>query len=438
MSSAQSEVDAIFKDLDSLPNPIVSGTSSGRTAPKGNDPQAIQALAELDDLAKTAVDTTASKSRLTAVSSGISRPSSRATERVSLSGLKAKSAASAEGSAAGSQSATPPAAAPVPPQAAARSSESSWGWGSVWDSASAAIQQARTVVDEQVKSLPNVPQPEQARQWREGIVGYVKSAQLDKLTNDLKAVSLSTFNGILNAVAPPIAEHEVIQVWLSHDLEGYDGVETLVYRAFGRILEQVEGGDLVVNRGNESRPKDQAQNAGRKLNAVEGLETAMKLSKANIDDLDKPELKPSSSQKAAQGADYLTNPTIYSTVYFRIQPYTCSSPFLSTSQQLQFLLQLRDPAHGIDMSTTTQTMPSRWMDLWDTHEWVEDQLAEALRLGVEMLGQEYVVHRMGWDSLASISPSPTASSKGKGTKALDGTTDTDNEFEKVDAQENGR
>jgi len=90
------------------------------------------------------------------------------------------------------------------------------------------------------------------------------------------------------------------------------------------------------------------------------------------------------------------------------------------------------------MSTTTQTMPSRWMDLWDAHEWVEDQLAEALRLGVEMLAQEYVVHRMGWDSPASLSPSPTASSKGKEAKALDGTTDTDNEFEKVDAQENSR
>lgn len=52
---------------------------------------------------------------------------------------------------------------------------------------------------------------------------------------DLRAVSLSTFNDILSVVAPPIAEHEVIQVWLSHDLEGYDGVETLVYRALARV-----------------------------------------------------------------------------------------------------------------------------------------------------------------------------------------------------------
>lgn len=178
MSSAQSEVDAIFKDLDSLPNPPVAGASSGRTAPKGSDSQAIQALAELDDLAKTATDATPSKSRLTAVGSSISRPSSRATERVSLSSLKAKSAAAAaEVAAPVSSASNPPAPAPATANAAP-----TWGWGSVWNSASAAIQQAKTVVDEQVKNLPTVPQTEQTRQWRDGLVGYVKNAQLDKIS----------------------------------------------------------------------------------------------------------------------------------------------------------------------------------------------------------------------------------------------------------------
>lgn len=41
-------------------------------------------------------------------------------------------------------------------------------------------------------------------------------------------------------------------------------------------MEQVEGGDLVVNRGDESRPKDAASEK-RDLNAVEGLEAAAKL-----------------------------------------------------------------------------------------------------------------------------------------------------------------
>jgi hypothetical protein len=53
-----------------------------------------------------------------------------------------------------------------------------WGWGSVWSTASAAIQQAKTVVDEQVKALPN---NDQARKWSEGVIGYAKSAQLDKI-----------------------------------------------------------------------------------------------------------------------------------------------------------------------------------------------------------------------------------------------------------------
>ena len=41
-------------------------------------------------------------------------------------------------------------------------------------------------------------------------------------------------------------------------------------------MEQVEGGDLVVNRGDESRPKD-AGDSKRELNAVEGYEAALKL-----------------------------------------------------------------------------------------------------------------------------------------------------------------
>jgi hypothetical protein len=46
---------------------------------------------------------------------------------------------------------------------------------------------------------------------------------------------------------------------------------------FFQILEQVEGGDLVVNRGNESRPKDGASER-RDLNVVDGYDAALKIS----------------------------------------------------------------------------------------------------------------------------------------------------------------
>ncbi len=42
-----------------------------------------------------------------------------------------------------------------------------------------------------------------------------------------------------------------------------------------QILEQVEGGDLVVNKGNELKPKETSNN--REINAVEGFEQALKL-----------------------------------------------------------------------------------------------------------------------------------------------------------------
>jgi len=52
---------------------------------------------------------------------------------------------------------------------------------------------------------------------------------------DFKRVGLSTLTDILNVVAPPISEHEVIQVWLSHDMQGYDGIESLTYRSLTRV-----------------------------------------------------------------------------------------------------------------------------------------------------------------------------------------------------------
>lgn len=46
-------------------------------------------------------------------------------------------------------------------------------------------------------------------------------------------------------------------------------------------MEQVEGGDLIVNRGDESRPKD-APDSKRDLNAVDGLDAALKLAQVSI------------------------------------------------------------------------------------------------------------------------------------------------------------
>lgn len=254
---------------------------------------------------------------------------------------------------------------------------------------------------------------------------------------ELRNVGFSTLTEIINAVAPPIAEHEVIQIWLSHDMKGYEGVETLVYRALARIMEQVEGGDLVVNRGNESRPAEGTSSHERDMSPVEGLGTALKLATADLEELIKSETLQAKVDKAQTPSEdkMSSNPTTYSSVFLRIQPFLCSpipAPKLPNAdekesttaatppQQLQFVLHLLDPKHNIAHTTITQTVPAVWLEIWDEYEWVEDLVVDVLRVGVEIIGEEYLVSRMGWGKKNVLgSPTPPATDEKK-QETLDG------------------
>ena len=96
----------------------------------------------------------------------------------------------------------------------------------------------------------------------------------------------------------------------------------------------------------------------------------------------------------------IQNPTTMSYVYLRVQPFTSAvtipEPEPTGSSQLRFILFLSDPAHKLSYTTVTQAIPEHWLKVWDEYDWVEDSVAETLRLGVEVIGQEYVVGRMGW------------------------------------------
>ncbi|TDL28818.1 hypothetical protein BD410DRAFT_738554 [Rickenella mellea] len=398
--SKQEEAMQFLDDLDSLsPAPPAQDNTQSSSQPP-HEGEAADVLKFLDEITQKSSEPT----RVTAAH--LDRPASRAstpglkksTERVRV-GTPTPSLAAQKGEGVSSSTQPTTRVAATQDQAPVQPS-SGWGWGTVWSTASAAIQQAKTVVDEQVKHLP---QPEQAKKWSEGLSGYVKKEQLEKLGKDFRTVGLSTLTDILNVVAPPISEHEVIQVWLSHDMQGYEGVESLVYRALARIMEQVEGGDLIVNKGSESRPKDPSPSTSRNLNAVDGLDAAIKLAHANVQDLIKSNVKPVAPQASSS-----QNPTTHSYVYLRIQPFysnTLAAPLSEAKtgesaeqSHLQFILHLSDPDHQLDHTTVTQAVPGRWIELWDKHDWIEELVVEVLRVGIEVIGQEYVVSRMGWAS----------------------------------------
>jgi len=403
--SKQEEALRFLDDLDSLSPPPAS-VARGLTTPgaeAAHDGEAADVLALIDEITQKSAEptraTTAhldrplSRSGTPTVKKGVERV------RVGTPGTYSPSTPSLPTKAEASTTvATSPKTTLENTQeqgSVTASSSNGWGWGSVWSTAAAALQQAKSAVDEQVKNLPN----EQARKWSEGVIEYAKTAQLDKLGKDFKRVGLSTLNDILNVVAPPISEHEVIHVWLSHDMRGYDGIETLVYRALARIMEQVEGGDLIVNSGKQSRPKDMADGS-RELNAVESYEAAHRLAQANLDELIKENVEPPTHNPSS--------PVTYSNIYIRVQPFMAAfslpdqhpgsqqTAAATTQSHLQFILHLSDPAHNLTHTTVTQAVPGTWMELWDQYDWVEDLVAETLRVGVEVLGQDYIVARMGW------------------------------------------
>ena len=177
--SKQQEALQFLDDLDSFTpppeaDPSNSASNSSSTAqPTSNEGEA-EVLAFLDEITQKSAEPTrpASVHPERSISRSGTPTLRKSTERVRLGGgpvsPPTSSSASSLSSANEKAKADP---APSPKGA-------SWGWGSVWSTASAAIQQAKTVVDEQVKALPS---NEHARKWGEGVIGYAKAAQLDKL-----------------------------------------------------------------------------------------------------------------------------------------------------------------------------------------------------------------------------------------------------------------
>ncbi|GAA6035026.1 hypothetical protein JCM8097_002149 [Rhodosporidiobolus ruineniae] len=371
------------------------------------------------------------------------RRSTDSARSVRTAGASPKTAAASAPSA----STSAPAPAPAAPAAAQAEQQQQqqggggWGWSSMWTQASSVVQQAshlaaqaKTAAEEQVKAAQSqaaqaggiagiggglikaIGENEQAKKWSEAAVSYAKGAHLDQLGKELKSSTLKSLTDLLNAVAPPIAEHEVIQVSLSHDMVGYDGVETLVYRGLAKIMDQIEGGTLVVNRGTEEKPREaqEGEEDFRDLNLVDGLTEGWKLAEASLDQLIKATYKPPAPPSASSADDKsLTVPVTTCPIYMRIQPCLAPVPFLPSSslnpasttpdahKVLFFLLLLRDPTHNLIHSSVSQSMPSGWLEIpFEENEWVEDAMVENIRRAVETIGQEYLTHRMRAQSVA--------------------------------------
>lgn len=187
MSKAQ-EAQQFLNDLEQLAPPNATATAAAPGTHRSSTPSkptdASEALAFLDEITQKSSEPTPRTGGL------LERPSSRAgtptlrksTERVRMgapSSLTRGDSASpapspSRGAGPSATVASTSTSASASALAADQEQRAGWGWGSVWSSASTVIQQARSVVDEQVKT---VQQNEQAKRWAGGAIEYAKSAQ---------------------------------------------------------------------------------------------------------------------------------------------------------------------------------------------------------------------------------------------------------------------
>ncbi|EGG03860.1 uncharacterized protein MELLADRAFT_78477 [Melampsora larici-populina 98AG31] len=332
------------------------------------------------------------------------------------------------------------------------SSGGGWGWGSVLKQATSnvlnqainAAGQVQSVVVDPSKSSDLVKhfndnlqhqlngQTETARKWKEGMMGYVKASGIDQLSKDLQATGLKSLTEIMNTVVPPISEHEIIEVQLSYDMIGYDGIETLVYKSLSKIMEQVDGGDLVLNKGEEEKPKERnSDEPERDLQAVYGMTEGYKLALANLEQMIKRKTQTDLLKSKPEESEPISSdlPITKSSVYIRIQPILSRLPGLSPSSssmttnpsnQIQdgakgigvmeedhlfFLILLRDLNHSMDHATLCQSMPAVWLQIpFEENEWVEEVMVEVLRRGIEVIGQQYVNGRLSGRSVKNSNP----------------------------------
>ncbi|OCK85021.1 hypothetical protein K432DRAFT_319234 [Lepidopterella palustris CBS 459.81] len=290
---------------------------------------------------------------------------------------------------------TPTAPEPQPP----KQSGGGW-WGGLISTATAAVKQAEAAVKEIQKN-------EEAQRWAEQVKGNVGA--LRGIGGELRSRAMPTFTNILHTLAPPISQHERLQIHITHDLIGYPSLDPIIYQTFSGVMAQVEGGDLlVIQRGSESTLR-RASEAGytggssgwndgpwwrqadkRDLSVVKGLVEGTKLARVSAEAYatDFFASRGGVEEAAKHATEILseTNPVRSSDIFLAIQAVSYTAPEdlfggsgsipdsvkvggveepKEADELVAFAIYLHDPIHGISFRTLSQAFPLKWVDWLD-------------------------------------------------------------------------
>ncbi|KAF2678898.1 hypothetical protein K458DRAFT_408591 [Lentithecium fluviatile CBS 122367] len=277
----------------------------------------------------------------------------------------------------------------------------SW-WGGLLSTATATADAARKRAE---AAYQEIQKNEEAKRWAEQVRGNVGA--LRGIGDELQKRALPTFSNILHTLAPPISQHERLQIHITHDLIGYPSLDPIIYQTFSQVMSQVEGGDLlVIQRGSESGHRrasvDGYRGGGggwndgpwwrhtdkRDLGVVNGLAEGTKLARVSAEAYANEffAARGGIEEAAKQATKVLseTNPVRSSDIFLSIQAVGYSQPadlFVAsasaedkeggveeqkdTDELVTFAIYLHDPVHGISYKALSQSFPAKWVEWLD-------------------------------------------------------------------------
>ena len=201
------DAQSLLDDLDSLVQqrrPLSRGTNSKPGTPS----KAGSSLSRTTS--STGISHTAKDDGTEARRSGLGASSTSAAPIDASAGLDPE--AGAAGSAAATSSATRTSSS------GGGGSGGGWGssWGSVWNSATKLAEGARVELEKRAQSEQAKELQTKGWGFAKNVRGLLQETGLEKIGADLTSAGKKGWTDIVNAVAPPIQAHEVIQVNLSH------------------------------------------------------------------------------------------------------------------------------------------------------------------------------------------------------------------------------
>ncbi|TWU76314.1 hypothetical protein ED733_005792 [Metarhizium rileyi] len=340
-------------------------------------------------------------------------------------------------------------------------------WGGILSTATGVMKQAESAYKE-------MQQNEEAKKWADqvrGLSGGIDVGALRNYGDEIRSRALPTFTNILHTLAPPISSHERLLIHTTHDLVGYPSLDPLVHGVFSRVMSQVEGGDLlVIQRGQENSSRRYGDGSAgwrdgpwwrqtdspRELGLVKGMIEGTKLCRAGAESYATEYFASHGGIEHAKtrATEDLSesNPVRTSDIFLSVQAISTDGDnalFAGSSSAEKekeisavkeqndadefvcFAVYVLDPVHEIELSTVSQSVPSkwaRWLDAStpltpgsgdegqdsvfgtgipedikdiiegggvDPREWVAEWIEETLSLSVGVIAQRYVARRMG-------------------------------------------